>query len=97
MYCCCINTFHFFCAFAQYGQFALLLHTDDINQSIHPQGTVTAKTPSNRGDEIVESKSNFTVVKGEEAPKMGDCGPVTGVAKKQCNMTIPYKVLGVQI
>jgi len=58
------------------------------------QGTVTAKTPSNRGDEVVESKSNFTVVKGEEAPKMGDCGPVSGVAKKQCNMTIPYKVEG---
>jgi predicted phage tail protein len=42
----------------------------------------------------VESKSNFTVVKGEEAPEMGDCGPVTGIAQKQCNMTIPYKVEG---
>ena len=57
-------------------------------------GTVTAKTPSNRGDEIVESKSNFTVAKGEEAPVMGDVGPITGVAKMQCNMTIPYKVEG---
>ena len=27
-------------------------------------GTVSAKTPSNVGDEIIESKSNFTVVKG---------------------------------
>merc|ERR1719443_1974008 len=57
-------------------------------------GAVTAKTPSNKGDEILESKSNFTVIKGEEAPVMGDCGPVNGVAKKQCAMTIPYKVEG---
>ena len=42
----------------------------------------------------MESKSNFTVAKGEDAPVMGDCGPVSGVAKKQCNMTIPYKVEG---
>lgn len=57
-------------------------------------GTITAKTPSNRGDEVIESKSQFTVIKGEEAPEMGDVGPVTGIAKKQCNMTIPYKVDG---
>jgi len=59
-------------------------------------GTVSAKTPSNRGDEILESKSAFTVIKGEEAPKIGDVvpNPVTGVAKKQCNMTIPYSVEG---
>ena len=57
-------------------------------------GKVVAKTPSNRGDEILESASAFTVVKGEEAPKIGDVGPVTGVAKKQCNMTIPYEVPG---
>ena len=25
---------------------------------------------------------------------MGDVGPVEGVAKKQCNMTIPYAVEG---
>jgi len=57
-------------------------------------GTVTCKTPSNKGDEMLESKSNFSVIKGEEAPVMGDCGPVTGVAKKACAMTIPYKVEG---
>jgi hypothetical protein len=57
-------------------------------------GTVTCKTPSNKGDEILETKSNFSVIKGEEAPVMGDCGPVTGVAKKACAMTIPYKVEG---
>merc|ERR1712106_526198 len=57
-------------------------------------GTVTCKTPSNKGDEILESKSNFSVIKGEEAPSMGDCGPVNGIAKKACAMTIPYKVEG---
>ncbi len=55
-------------------------------------GAITAKTPSNRGDEVIESKSNFTVAKGEEAPVMADVAPVTGYAKKQCNMTVPYKV-----
>merc|ERR1719239_92464 len=57
-------------------------------------GTVSCKTPSNKGDEILESKSSFNVIKGEEAPVMGDCGPVTGTAKKACGMTIPYKVEG---
>ncbi len=57
-------------------------------------GNIVAKTPTNRGDEVAESKSNFTVAKGEEAPVMGDVGPVTGVAKMQCNMTIPYKIEG---
>merc|ERR1712226_500563 len=57
-------------------------------------GNVVAKTPSNKGDEVLESKSQFKVAKGEEPPKMGDVGPVEGVAKKQCNMTIPYAVEG---
>jgi len=57
-------------------------------------GTVSCKTPSNRGDEVLESKSAFTVIKGEDAPKIGDVAPVTGVAKKQCGMTIPYTVEG---
>merc|ERR1711963_35803 len=57
-------------------------------------GNVVAKTPSNKGDEGLESKSQFKVAKGEEPPKMGDVGPVEGVAKKQCNMTIPYTVEG---
>jgi len=57
-------------------------------------GAVVAKTPTNRGDEVIESKSSFKVVKGEEAPKIGDVDNVTGVAKKQCNMTIPYAVEG---
>jgi len=64
------------------------------NVKMGDAGTVTCKTPSNKGDEILESKSNFNVIKGEEAPVMGDCGPVTGIAKKACGMTIPYKVEG---
>lgn len=72
------------------GKRQLIIH----NAKMGDMGNVVAKTPSNKGDEVVESKSAFTVVKGEEAPKMGDCGPVSGVAKKQCNMTIPYAVEG---
>jgi len=72
------------------GKHQLIIH----KAKMEDMGNVTAKTPSNKGDEILESKSNFTVIKGEEAPVMGDCGPVNGVAKKQCAMTIPYKVEG---
>eukprot|EP00096_Caligus_rogercresseyi_P014915 TRINITY_DN737_c0_g1_i1.p2 TRINITY_DN737_c0_g1~~TRINITY_DN737_c0_g1_i1.p2 ORF type:complete len:893 (-),score=284.60 TRINITY_DN737_c0_g1_i1:6951-9629(-) len=72
------------------GKHQLIINKADMKDN----GTVTCKIPSNRGDEILESKSAFTVVKGEEAPRIGDVGPVTGVAKKQCNMTIPYQVEG---
>ena len=72
------------------GKHQLIIH----KAKMEDMGNVTCKTPSNKGDEMLESKSNFTVVKGEEAPVMGDCGPVSGVAKKQCAMTIPYKVEG---
>merc|ERR1711963_674329 len=72
------------------GKHQLIIH----KAAMSDMGTISAKTPSNKGDEMLESKSAFTVVKGEEAPKIGDVGPVTGVAKKQCNMTIPYSVEG---
>ena len=72
------------------GKHQLIIHKAKMGD----MGNVVAKTPSNKGDEVVESKSAFTVVKGEEAPKMGDVAPVSGVAKKQCNMTIPYEVAG---
>ena len=72
------------------GKHQLIIH----NAKMEDMGNVVAKTPSNKGDEVIESKSAFTVVKGEEAPKIGDVAPVSGVAKKQCNMTIPYTVEG---
>lgn len=72
------------------GKHQLIIH----KAKMEDMGAVTAKTPSNKGDEVLESKSNFTVIKGEEAPTMGDCGPVNGVAKKQCGCSIPYKVEG---
>merc|ERR1711981_1467125 len=72
------------------GKKQLIIH----KAKMEDMGTVSCKTPSNKGDEMLESKSAFTVVKGEEAPKIGDVGPVTGIAKKQCNMTIPYQVEG---
>ena len=48
------------------GKHQLVIH----NAKMEDMGNVVAKTPSNKGDEVVESKSAFTVVKGEEAPKM---------------------------
>merc|ERR1719381_361772 len=72
------------------GKHQLIINKAEMGDA----GTVTCKTPSNKGDEILESKSNFNVIKGEEAPVMGDCGPVVGTAKKACGMTIPYKVEG---
>merc|ERR1711981_1353311 len=66
------------------GKKQLIIHKTKMAD----MGTISAKTPSNKGDEMLESKSAFTVVKGEEAPKIGDVGPVTGVAKKQCNVEI---------
>jgi hypothetical protein len=72
------------------GKHQLVIHKAEMGD----MGTISAKTPSNKGDEELESKSAFTVIKGEEAPKIGDVAPVTGTAKKQCNMTIPYSVEG---
>jgi len=72
------------------GKHQLIINKAEMGDA----GVVSCKTPSNVGDEMIESKSSFTVIKGEEAPEMGDCGPVTGIASKQCNMTIPYKVEG---
>ena len=67
--------------------------------------TIEAKTPSNRGDEIV-STCKMNLIKGEDAPQLGDllpgectlgsCGPVVGIAHKNCNWEIGYQVDGQQ-
>ena len=49
------------------GKHQLVLH----KAKMEDMGNVTCKTPSNKGDEMLESKSNFTVIKGEEAPEIG--------------------------
>jgi len=59
-------------------------------------GTVECKTPSNRGDQVLTSSTAFDVAKGEDAPEIGNTGPVTGVAYKECNWKVPYKVTGQQ-
>jgi len=58
-------------------------------------GTLEARTPSNRGDEVV-STCTFEVEKGEEAPELGDCGPVTGIAHKDCSWKMDFHVEGKQ-
>ena len=57
------------------GKHQLIIHKAQMGD----MGTVSAKTPSNKGNQILESKSAFTVIKGEEAPRMGDVAPVTGM------------------
>ena len=56
-------------------------------------GLVEARTPSNRADGVVTSASTLDVAKGEERPEIGDTGPVTGIAYKDCNWNVPYKVI----
>ena len=51
-----------------------------------------AKTPSNRGDQLLTSSTAFDVTKGEEPPEIWNTGPVTGVAYKDCSWKVPYKV-----
>lgn len=74
------------------GKHQLVIH----NIKMEDMGTVEAKTPSNRGDQVLTSSTAFDVTKGEEAPEIGETGPVTGVAYKECNWKIPYKITGHQ-
>ena len=56
-------------------------------------GQIEAVTPSNRGDEVVTSACAMTIEKGEDAPQMGDCGPVTGIAHDDCSWSMNYQVI----
>ena len=38
------------------------------------------------------TKKIMIIGQGEEAPEIGATGPVTGVAYKECNWKVPYKV-----
>ena len=70
------------------GKHQLVIH----NIKMEDMGLVEAKTPSNRGDQVLTSSTAFDVTKGEDAPEIGDTGPVTGVAYKECAWKVPYKV-----
>ena len=41
---------------------------------------------------MLTSSTAFDVTKGEDAPEIGDTGPVTGIAYKDCSWKVPYKV-----
>ena len=70
------------------GKHQLIIH----HIKMEDLGTIEAKTPSNRGDQMLTSSTAFDVTKGEEAPEIGATGPVTGVAFKDCCWKVPYKV-----
>ena len=86
------------------GKHQLIVHSIKMSD-----GPIEARTPSNRGDEIVSS-CKMNLIKGEEGPEMGDllpgacvdavgmgeCGPVVGIARKNCNWSIGYQVEGKQ-
>ena len=69
---------------------------------------MSCKTPTNRGDEIFESKCIFNVTEGESPPFIGKVEPVSCVAilhsysdrmnsyiqKEACKLVIPYKIEG---
>ncbi|XP_071750036.1 twitchin isoform X1 [Lepeophtheirus salmonis] len=57
-------------------------------------GQIEARTPTNHGDKTVSCTGSFNVIMGEKAPKLGDCGPVSGVAHKDCNWGVSYAVEG---
>jgi len=74
------------------GKHQLILH--DIK--MEDMGSIEARTPSNRGEEMLTTSTEFEVAMGEHAPEVGECGNVTGVANKECNWKLPYKCEGVQ-
>lgn len=55
-------------------------------------GLIEAVTPSNRPGEHVKCSCQLDVVKGEEAPVLGSCDQVTGVANKHCSFALDYLV-----
>ena len=83
------------------GKHQLVIH--NLKMSDGP--TIEARTPSNRGDELV-SACKMNLLKGEDAPELGDllpgecilgaCGPVIGIAHKDCSWAIGYECPGVQ-
>jgi len=45
---------------------------------------------------MISTTCSFGVAKGEERPELADVSGVSGVANKNCNWSMPYKVEGVQ-
>ncbi len=43
---------------------------------------------------MISTTCNLNVAKGEEAPQLTSVGKVNGVAHKECNWQVPYKVRG---
>lgn len=64
------------------------------NVKMEDEGILDMKTPSNRGENQLSSTCFVIVIKGEEAPQMGYCGPVTGIAHENCSWSIPFSVEG---
>lgn len=60
-------------------------------------GTVEARTPRNKNEQILSSSTTLDVMMGERAPelaKVGKNGKVEGIANKDCNFEVNFKVDG---
>ena len=75
------------------------------------EGVLSCKTPTNRGNEMIECKCIFNVTEGESPPIIGKVEPVKAVAilhsysdrmnsyiqKEACKIIVPYKIEGTRI
>lgn len=57
---------------------------------------VAATTPSNRGNENIESRSSLTIIPVEEPPRIGNVLHVNCSVRKGCKIVIPYQHVGVR-
>ena len=74
------------------GNYQLTIH----QCSMADTGTLEARTPTNRPGQPDACSSFLDVKKGEEAPTMDDCGPVSGIAHKDCSWAVGFNVEGKQ-
>ena len=75
------------------------------------EGLLSCKTPTNKGNEVIECKCIFNVTEGESAPIIGRVEPVKCVAilhsysdrmnsyiqKEACKIIVPYKIEGTRV
>ena len=75
------------------------------------EGVLSCKTPTNKGNEVIECKCILNVTEGESAPIIGRVEPVKAVAilhsysdrmnsyiqKEACKIIVPYKIEGTRV
>ena len=68
-----------------------------INPVMIGDNVIVAKTPTNRGNGTVESRSNLTVMAAEKAPVIGIVSPMPPCSVKDgCTIVIPFQHEGIK-